>query len=137
MKLVLKRQPSVNGSTLGRLSIDGQDVCFTMEDQIRDGQPKVYGETAIPAGKYDVIVTMSNRFKRMLPLVQNVPGFEGIRIHPGNTKEDTEGCILPGVTHSADKSTVFSSRIAFSVVYNAINTALNKGEKVTLEIINP
>ena len=92
--------------TISRLSIDGIYLCDVLEDVVRDlnrdgdlndaGEAKVYGETAIPAGTYTVDLTYSNRFKKVLPLLEDVPGFEGIRIHPGNTAVDTHGCLLVG-----------------------------------------
>jgi hypothetical protein len=90
--------------TIGDLYIDygnGEGYKFfsnTLEDKVRPSdEPKVYGKTAIPFGIYKITITFSPKFNRLLPLINNVPGFEGIRIHPGNTAEDTEGCILVGV----------------------------------------
>lgn len=113
MQLRLKRQPSTSKSTSGALSIDGKFECFTLEDVVRD--KKIPGETAIPAGTYKVIINQSNRFKRLLPLLLDVPGFEGVRIHPGNTAADTEGCILVGDIRSTD--TVSKSVIAFNRLF--------------------
>lgn len=135
MKLTLKRYQSLNGTTLGRLFNGSTFICFTLEDAVRDA--KVFGETAIPAGTYDITVTMSPRFGKLLPLVNNVPGYSGVRIHPGNTKRDTEGCILPGDTVSHDGQTIYNSRIAFGKVMDLITKALNSKEQVTLEITNP
>lgn len=104
MKLRLLREPSAQDATLGLLLIDGRWFCWTLEDVVREvaGQPvaawKQPGVTAIPAGVYPVRVTLSSRFKRPLPLVLNVPGFEGIRFHRGNHHTDTEGCIIVGAT---------------------------------------
>lgn len=95
-ELELKRIALKDTYTIGKLYINGQYFCDTLEDKVRKDGVKVYGETAIPKGIYNVIVNMSNRFKRFLPLLLNVPMFEGIRIHAGNTKEDTHGCILLG-----------------------------------------
>ena len=113
MKLQLERKHQKDGYTIGELYIDDVFFCHTLEDIVRDknhdgdldeaGEEKVYGKTAIPFGKYNVIITPSARFKRDLPLVQNVKGFEGIRIHPGNTAEDTLGCILVGVNDSVGR----------------------------------
>ena len=75
--------------------LDGRFGVLHLEDVVRQGE-KVPGQTAIPEGIYTVQITFSNRFKRDLPLLLNVPNFEGIRIHPGNTDADTEGCILVG-----------------------------------------
>ena len=94
MKLTLKRIFKGEKYTIGDLYIDGTWFCNTLEDAIRD--IKVYGETAIPAGTYKVTITFSPRFRRWLPLLHDVPYFEGVRIHRGNTAEDTHGCILVG-----------------------------------------
>lgn len=119
MKLTLKREPSTTKSTPGKLYVDGVFECYTLEDVVRDA--KIYGETAIPAGTYKVIINMSNRFKRLLPLLLNVPNYEGIRIHPGNTDKDTDGCILPGVTRSVDF--VGNSRVAFDALFAKMQKA--------------
>ncbi len=79
---------------IGDLFINGEFFCYTLEDEKRADGLKVYGETAIPTGTYNVKVTRSNRFKRLMPLIIDVPMFSGIRIHGGNTSKDTLGCIL-------------------------------------------
>lgn len=79
---------------IGDLFIDGEFFCYTLEDEIRPEGVKIYGETCIDAGRYKVILNKSNRFKRIMPLLLNVPRFEGIRIHGGNTSKDTHGCPL-------------------------------------------
>ena len=94
MKMTLKRIFKGNQYTIGKLYIDGEYFCDTLEDAVRP--EKIKNETAIPAGTYDVILNMSNRFKKILPLLLKVPNYEGVRIHSGNTKEDTSGCILVG-----------------------------------------
>lgn len=102
MKLLLESHPSGLTCTIGELSIDGQAFCNTLEDIVREvpgkavSEWKIPGETAIPSGIYPVEITYSQRFKKDLPLVLGVPGFEGIRIHGGNTDQDTHGCILVG-----------------------------------------
>jgi len=130
MNLLLQRSPSRNGTTIGRLSIDGTFFCFTCEDEIREGE-KIAGKTAIPAGRYKIIITESNRFGRLLPLLVNVPGFAGIRIHPGNTAADTEGCILPGYDLRPDG--VGRSRDAFNALYDKIT----KADEIWIEVCNP
>lgn len=103
-RLRLIREPSIGSATLGCLFLDGHFFCFTLEDVIRErpGEPvsawKVPGETAIPAGRYRVIITPSPKFKRPLPLILDVPGFEGIRIHRGNRAVHSLGCPLVGRT---------------------------------------
>lgn len=94
MKLTLKREHGTKDYTHGKLYINDVYFCDTIEDQERD--VKVQNETAIPVGTYKVIINMSTRFKKLMPLLLNVPNFAGIRIHSGNTKADTEGCILVG-----------------------------------------
>lgn len=96
--------------TIGRLAINGTYFCDTLEPTWRDigvGRPgrKVMGRTAIPEGRYPLVVTFSPGFKRWLPLLLNVPQFSGIRIHSGNTADDTEGCILPGLNTSRGRVT--------------------------------
>jgi hypothetical protein len=99
MTLSLQREPTVDGVTFGTLDVDGHRLCATLEDAVRVG-PKVPGQTAIPAGTYTVVLTYSNRFQRVLPLLLDVPGFTGVRIHAGNSTADTEGCILVGSTRT-------------------------------------
>lgn len=131
MKLDLKREPSANGCTIGSMYINGMWECYTLEDVVRKG-PKVPGKTAIPEGTYGVRVTFSNRFKRDLPLLDNVSGFEGIRIHPGNTDADTEGCILVGRAKSIDR--IYNSRDAFDTLYSKILAAWMNHEPIEITI---
>ncbi len=98
---------------------------------------KVAGKSAIPQGRYRVTLTMSKRFGRTLPLVNMVEGFDGIRIHPGNTAADTEGCLLPGMSVAPADNSVLESRHAFEKVYKLIDDTLMTGEDVFLEIRNP
>ena len=138
MKLRLERGPSAHGATIGELTVDGAFECHVLEDEVRekDGMPvgmwKQKGATAIPRGSYNVIITPSNRFKRDLPLLENVSGFEGIRIHPGNNSNETEGCLLPGRTRT--DRTVGESRVAFQALFDKIKSALDMGDVVTIEI---
>lgn len=94
MKLLLKRKIKLTSCTIGRLYIDGDYFCITLEDVVR--KKKIKHQTAIPAGTYQVIINHSVRFARDMPLLVNVPNFEGIRIHAGNTASNTSGCILIG-----------------------------------------
>ena len=131
MRLKLERTSCGPVCTIGSLLVDGKHECYTLEDVVRTGE-KVYGQTAIPAGVYNVVVTPSNRFKRDLPLLENVPNFQGIRIHPGNTAKDTEGCILVGKAKTAESVT--HSREAFEALFKKIKESLGSGEKVTMEV---
>jgi len=121
MEIKIKRLHRTDHSTIGELSIDGKFECFTLEDIERD--VKIKSETAIPKGTYKVIINRSNRFKRLLPLLLNVPNFEGIRIHSGNTNHDTEGCILVGLTRSQDF--IGQSRKAFNKLFKKMQTVEN------------
>lgn len=135
-------------STISSLSVDGKPFCYVLQDAdrgLRQGMSmqeisakKVKGATAIPEGKYQVIINQSARFKRLLPLVLDVPGFEGIRIHPGNTHLDTEGCLLPGERYqtAGGEFTVLDSRSAFSRLFALIQERQQAGEKIWLKIIN-
>lgn len=134
MNIILARRPSANGWTQGQLSCDGVHSCYTCEDVIRPDGEKVPGQTAIPAGRYQVIITDSPRFKRRLPILLDVPGFTGIRIHSGNTDRDTEGCILPG--RGFTPAGVTQSVLAFDVLFARIDSALIVGEEVWIEVRN-
>jgi hypothetical protein len=96
MELKVLRKELTARSTIGELHVDGKFECFTLEDAVRP--VKIKGVTAIPAGAYEVVVNFSQRFQRPLPLLLNVPNFDGVRIHAGNTDADTEGCPLVGKT---------------------------------------
>jgi hypothetical protein len=139
MQVVLNRQHYGDTYTVGELLIDGERICYTLEDRVRekDGMDvtrwKVQDKTAIPRGKYKVIVSHSPAFKRALPLLLEVPGFSGIRIHPGNGSKDTEGCILVGSSW-AGGDFVGQSRIAFNEVFTLINTAHQRGEPIEIQV---
>lgn len=136
MDIKLIRETFTDKSTIGRLLIDGLFYGWTLEDTDRrleeDVNRKIKGKTAIPTGRYRVIITWSPRFKRDLPLLVDVPGFDGIRIHSGNTPNDTEGCILVGKTKGNDF--VGQSRVAFNEVFSAIQSALDQNEDVFITI---
>jgi hypothetical protein len=134
MELSLIRDIFAPQRTLGVLYVDGIKECYICEDMVRPKGEKIYGQTAIPEGRYEIKITMSNRFKRELPLLLNVPNFEGIRIHSGNHEGHTEGCLLPGKTRNA--SGVFSSVIATNNLILKIRTALQSGRKVFITIKN-
>lgn len=121
--MILEREWFTDKSTVGSLSFDGDHFCFTLEDSCR--RKKKNGETAIPSGRYQVVLDWSGRFQKIMPHILNVPGFEGIRIHPGNRAEDSEGCIIPGLRK--DKDVVYDSKKAFDLVLEEIDRRLKKG----------
>lgn len=131
MNLLIQRKPSSQFATLGDLSIDGVFQCFTLEDPTRP--IKIQNDTAIPAGTYKVTITPSQRFGRDMPLVNDVPGFSGIRIHSGNTDQDTDGCILLGTTIASDDF-IGNSKAAFALFFVRLQNAIERGEDVTLTI---
>ena len=140
MKLILKRIALRPTYTIGRLYVDGNCFCDTLEDTVKDlnkngkfdnGEKKVYAKTAIPYGTYEIKWTYSPRFKKYTPQLMNVPSFEGIRIHAGNTSADTEGCILLGENKQVGK--VLNSRATINKFYPLIKKACSNG-KVTIEI---
>lgn len=132
MNLRLNRKVFTKNSTVGELLIDGAFFCYTLEDRVRRGA-KVPGKTAIPEGNYEIALTFSQRFQKPLPLLLRVPDFEGVRIHTGNTQEDTEGCILVGTAQGLDQVT--GSKEAFSSLWTKLTTA-NKKEKIWIEVRN-
>lgn len=137
MNLELKRVKLGEDYTIGRLSLDGRFLCYTLEDTVREviGEPvanwKIQNKTAIPAGVYPVIITMSARFKIRLPLLMDVPGFSGVRIHTGNSSKDTEGCILVGSTWDGSSGWIGSSKVAFSLLFPILDQAK---EPITITI---
>jgi hypothetical protein len=133
MNLKLIRQTFTDSSTIGSLFIDDVFECYTLEDTVRLPGIKIPGATAIPYGSYEVIIDYSNRFARNMPHVLNVPMFEGIRIHSGNTSADTEGCILLGTTKGPD--IIYESKAAFAKFYPKLEEGLRQGE-VRIEITN-
>lgn len=132
MKLKLERVQLDPDVTIGSMSVDGQWECWTLEDVVRPDGVKIHGETAISKGNYDVKITLSPRFKRQLPLIIDVKNFVGIRIHPGNTAGDTEGCILVGQDRL--KKSIGRSVLAFNALFAKMNAALLRGEQINLEI---
>lgn len=105
MELLLKRKHRTDKSTIGELSINGNFECYILEDKDRGldssmtlaeiKAQKVYGATAIPAGRYRVAFTFSNRFQKYLPLLIDVPGYEGVRIHPAIRRNIQKAACCP------------------------------------------
>ena len=142
MKLRLERLWPKKDYTVGRLYVDDRLFCNTLEDRIVDtnkngvfdgDEKKVYGESAIPYGTYKIIYNWSPKFGRNLPRLLNVPHFEGILIHPGNTAADSAGCILVGKNTEVGRLT--NSRYISDELNKLIDEAQRKGEPITIEIV--
>jgi hypothetical protein len=144
VEILFDRDVRSMNSTLSKVYVDAVFECFALEDVdrgLKSEMPldeiafrKLRGATCIPEGKYKCIVTFSNRFQRDLPLLVNVPGFEGIRIHPGNTAENTDGCLLPGEARTKDF--VSNSVMTFNRLFEKIKTALAADQQIWV-IIKP
>lgn len=146
MEILIKRKWRGKQTTLSVVTVNGIPYHFALEDTDRGLhsdmsldeilKTKIKGRTAIPIGRYQVIVNHSPRFGRMMPLLMKVPGYSGIRIHSGNRHEHTDGCILPGLTYFVDSGdyVVASSLTSTERLYKAINEALKNGEEVWLTI---
>ncbi len=139
MEITLIRKEWTKHSTIGALRINNKFFCYTLEDvdrQLIDGNIikwtpnlKVKGATAIPYGRYEVIINFSNRFQQPMPLLLNVPDYLGIRIHTGNTDKNTEGCILVGFTYNTTDF-IGNSRSAYKLLFPQIREALKIGKVV-------
>jgi hypothetical protein len=131
LNLELNRKWKNNICTIGELFINGKFFCYTLED--RERMEKVYGETAIPKGKYKVIISYSPRFKQLMPLLLNVPNFKGIRIHWGNYATHTEGCILVGSARSEDNLAIWNSKSTYKKLFDLLIKE-NKTKQVVINI---
>ena len=142
MKIEVKRIFKGEEYTIGKMYVNGEYFCDTLEDKVRDlnkdgdlndkGEGKVYAQTAIPYGEYEVVVKHSPKFGRMLPRLLDVPHFEGILIHRGNTHQDTAGCILIGENR-------IKGKVVNSTKYEEKLTALChlaqlKGEEIIIAV---
>ncbi len=137
MEMTLTRIAKRKDYTIGKLDIDGNYFCDTLEPTWRDigpGRPgrKVRGKTAIPEGRYPVVITYSPKFKRWLPLLLHVPKFEGVRVHEGNEAKDTEGCVLVGENLLPGR--VLDSRRWLVLLKYRISRAKERGEGVWLTV---
>lgn len=134
MELKLLRKYCKSSYTIGHLYIDGKYFCDTLEDRVRDlvTERKVKGSTAIPAGRYRVVLNWSPRFGKPLPLLLDVPHFEGIRIHAGNTAKDTEGCILVG--RNTQPGTLTESKVTMQDLMQLLTSANNRGEEIWITV---
>lgn len=134
MRLTLVRIANRPTYCIGKLYIDGKWFCDTIEDTDRGLcddmsekeilKRKVKGETAIPTGIYQVLITYSPKYKKQMPLINNVKGYSGIRIHSGNTSKDTEGCLIVGKNKEVGK--VLESRITYNALFKKLIQANSK-----------
>ena len=149
MRILLTRTNAASDSCLGTLSVDGVFECFTLEDELRE--VKVAGETAIPPGTYAILPRteggMSPKYAERygsvhvgMAWLQDVPGFEWVYIHTGNTDDDTDGCILVGTdfvqSDEAGNHNVTSSRIAYESLYDKIAAAWFDGRAISITVMN-
>lgn len=140
MRLSITPLKNTPRCTIGALRVNGTFECYTLQDAVREkaGVPvaewKIKDKTAIPSGTYPVILNNSKRFKREMPLLVNVPGFDGVRIHSGNTDENTEGCILVGMDMGEER--IGKSRIAFDLLFSKLLAAKLANEPIEIEVNN-
>lgn len=141
MKARLKRIYLGETYTIGKFYVENVYICDTLEDKNRDinkngkfdgSEKKVYSETCIPYGTYEVVLTYSPKFKRLLPLLKDVPDFTGVRIHRGNTIKDTAGCILPG--QNKIKGKVLYSGIEEEKIIKILKKCKENNEKFYLTV---
>lgn len=143
MNLVLQRRPSIGGATIGELLEDGVRLVYTLEDEIREveGRPvsewKIKGATAIPAGRYRITLENSPRFGPDTLTVNDVPGFDGVRMHGGNTSEDTHGCPLLGLEVGLASIVGGTSKPAVERIKRHVREAIEAGEEVWMDVCNP
>ena len=139
MKIKIVRKFQKAGFTEGKLYINNGFECYTVEDtdrRLEAGGVKVQNQTAIPKGIYPITISMSTRFKKFLIEVLDVPQFKGIRIHSGNSSEDTDGCIIVGSINARDDDDlVGGSHLAYERLHTKVKKALSDGEKITLEVV--
>jgi hypothetical protein len=138
IKLTLQREKILPTRTIGRMHVeDSYANYYTLEDtdrKMEEGGIKVPKETAIPRGRYRVKLTMSDRFKRVLPELLDVPGFTNIRIHNGNTPEDTEGCILIGMSYDEKSENIYQSIPAVVDLMKILDPADAHGEEIWITV---
>lgn len=130
MNIIVFRDTFTEKSTIGTMYVDGEFQCYTLEDVLR--LEKVYGKTAIPCGVYEIELNYSPKYKRIMPQILGVPNFQGIRIHSGNSAEDTEGCILVGQIKSKDY--ISNSKLAYKALYSKLEKAFEANDTITITI---
>jgi len=136
MEILVERQKAFDHCTIGNMYINADRFCYTLEDRVRD--EKIYGETAIPEGRYKLVYDYSDHFGKTMPHVLNVPGYEGIRIHSGNTDKDTLGCILIGfeLSDSGDEIQHGTTRTAAQAFDEKVKPTFDSGEEIWITTEN-
>lgn len=142
LEFAVVRYNYTEGYTAGKMYANGRFICYTLEDEVRevDGKPvsawKIKGETAIPRGRYEMELSHSPKFGRVLPILLNVPGYTGVRIHRGNKAEHTEGCILLGNADGNDRDAwLGNSAVAEKAFIPIMNDAMRQGLKVFITLV--
>lgn len=137
MKIIVHRQHFGETFTISKMFFDGEDIgIFVLEDKYREieGQPvkdwKVQNETAIPKGVYRLVFDFSNRFQRVMPHIMDVEGFEGVRIHSGNSSKNTEGCLILGLNWDCKSDWVSDSKKAVEL----FNEKTKDIDDITIEL---
>lgn len=151
MELKLNRIFLGNDYTIGELYVNEEYICDTLEDKVRElpaicpytpkyqnckCKEKVYSETAIPAGTYKVKLTYSNKYKKVMPEICDVPHFLGIRIHSLNTSKETEGCIGVGNWDEKKGNWISNSRVNYNKLYDLLKSASDSKEDINITINN-
>lgn len=137
MELTVNRIHKGIDYTIGELFINGTFFSHTLEDKVRilnSYEDKIYGETAIPIGRYKVIISYSNHFKQLMPEIVNVEFFKGIRIHAGNHKDNTNGCILVGECKNIEKGYIYNSKNTYNKLFKILQEAINRKEEIYINI---
>jgi hypothetical protein len=139
MEITLSRKTNEQDASLGFMAVDGKFFCFTLEDLVRDlkedGSGKLYGKTAIPAGRYKLTITMSPKFGKPMILVNDVLWFTGIRIHSGNDSEDTDGCVLVGLSVDAPNH-IHGGSVVLPQLFDIVKKELDAGNEVWFTVTN-
>jgi hypothetical protein len=136
MELEINRKEFYPDRCIGGFYIDGSWCYYTLEDtdrKLEEGGVKIPGKTAIPRGRFKVTISWSNRFRRLMPHILDVPQFVGVRIHAGNVPENTEGCPLIGLQYEVGSHNILKSKLAFDDFFPKLELGLLDGD-VWLEV---
>lgn len=131
MEVVRRREWANDECQIGELYVNGKRFSYTLEDPVRKGK-KIFGQTAIPAGTYEVLVNTSARFRKLMPLLLQVPGFEGVRIHSGNTAADTLGCLLVAYSKASNNRKIYNQ--VAGAAFEDLMRILVDADSITLTI---